>query len=228
MENSSNLPDLDLDNRPESNATVPSTSAEDYINDPILEEQWAMKAFQHAETYFNLLCAVDPKQLRLSRHDDKIYSRFRELFPDFKIDVLDENQIKSNEGKQVTKKQQQNESCSLVGGLILLMVESRKEARSLFAGVPTMHNNAPKNYMQLAGRMLLVIMFLTIVRYELSFTSVIQNFIGGICMLFVAVGFKTKLSALFLVVYLTVVNFYMNCFWLVPDHRGLHDVLRYG
>ncbi|CAF3435497.1 unnamed protein product [Rotaria sp. Silwood1] len=118
-------------------------------------------------------------------------------------------------------------SCSLVGGLILLMVESRKEARSLFAGVPTIHNNTPKNYMQLAGRMLLVIMFLTIVRYELSFTSIIQNLIGGISMLFVAIGFKTKLSALFLVAYLTVVNFYSNCFWLVPNHRALHDFLKY-
>jgi uncharacterized membrane protein YphA (DoxX/SURF4 family) len=118
-------------------------------------------------------------------------------------------------------------SCALVGGLILLMVENRKEARSLFAGVPTMHNNAPKNYMQLAGRMLLVIMFLTIVRYELSFTSILQNLIGGVCMLFVAVGFKTKLSALSLVVYLTFVNFYSNCFWLVSDHRALHDFLKY-
>ncbi|CAF1565553.1 unnamed protein product [Rotaria magnacalcarata] len=118
-------------------------------------------------------------------------------------------------------------SCSLVGGLILLMVENRKEARSLFAGVPTIHNNAPKNYMQLAGRMLLVIMFLTIVRYELTFMSILQNLIGGICMLFVAVGFKTKLSALFLVVYLTSVNFYLNCFWLVPNHRALHDFLKY-
>ncbi|UJR27275.1 hypothetical protein I4U23_008570 [Adineta vaga] len=118
-------------------------------------------------------------------------------------------------------------SCSLVGGLLLLMVENRKEARTLFAGVPTMHNNAPKNYMQFAGRILLVIMFLTIVRYELSFTSVIQNLIGGICMLFVAVGFKTKLSALFMVVYLTFVNFYSNSFWLVPNHRALHDFLKY-
>ena len=67
-------------------------------------------------------------------------------------------------------------SCSLVGGLILLMVENRKEARSLFAGVPTIHNNAPKNYMQLAGRILLVIMFITIVRYEFTIISTIQNF----------------------------------------------------
>jgi uncharacterized membrane protein YphA (DoxX/SURF4 family) len=107
------------------------------------------------------------------------------------------------------------------------MVENRKEGRSLFAGVPTIHNNAPKNYMQLAGRMLLVIMFLTIVRYDLSVTSIIQNLIGGTCMLFVAAGFKTKLSALFLVVYLTFLNFYSNCFWIIPDEVPLHDFLKY-
>lgn len=44
---------------------------------------------------------MDARQLRISRHDDTIYSRFREVFPDFKIDVLDENQMKSNEGKAV-------------------------------------------------------------------------------------------------------------------------------
>ena len=47
---------------------------------------------------------MDPKQLRLSRHDDQVYSRFREVFPELKIDILDENQIKSNEGKTVKSK----------------------------------------------------------------------------------------------------------------------------
>ncbi len=118
-------------------------------------------------------------------------------------------------------------SCSLAGGLILLMVENRKEARSLFAGVPTIHNNAPKNYMQLAGRILLVIMFITIVRFDFTFVSTIQNIIGGICILFVAIGFKTKLSALFLVIFLSIANVYANAFWQVRDHRVLHDFLKY-
>ena len=51
--------------------------------------------------FLKILCAIDPKQLRLSPHDDKIYSRFRELFGDFKIDTLDEDKIKSNEAKIV-------------------------------------------------------------------------------------------------------------------------------
>ncbi|CAF3237037.1 unnamed protein product [Rotaria socialis] len=118
-------------------------------------------------------------------------------------------------------------SCSLVGGLMLLMVENRKEARTLFAGVPTMHNNAPKNYMQLAGRLLLVIMFLTIVRLDFTFISTIQNIIGGICILCVAIGFKTKLSALFLVLFLSISNIYTNAFWRANNHRALQDFLKY-
>ncbi|CAF1449081.1 unnamed protein product [Rotaria sp. Silwood1] len=118
-------------------------------------------------------------------------------------------------------------SLSLVGGLMLLMVENRKEARSLFAGVPTIHNNAPKNYMQLAGRILLVIMFLTIVRFEFTFFSIIKNIIGGICILCVAIGFKTKLSALFLVIFLSIANVYTNNFWSARNIRGLQDFLKY-
>lgn len=118
-------------------------------------------------------------------------------------------------------------SWALSGGLILLMVENRKEARSVFAGVPTIQNNAPKNYMQLAGRILLIIMFITIVRFELSFGSMLQNIIGTALMVCVAIGFKTKLSALFLVTYLFLANFYYNCFWMVRDQKALHDFLKY-
>ena len=44
---------------------------------------------------------MDPKILRLTPHDDDIYKKFREQFPDMKLNVLDENEIKSPEGKVV-------------------------------------------------------------------------------------------------------------------------------
>lgn len=50
-----------------------------------------------------MLCAVDPKQLRLSKQDDQIYKRFREVFPDLNVDTLDEDKIKSKEGKDVKR-----------------------------------------------------------------------------------------------------------------------------
>lgn len=39
----------------------------------MLEALWAEKAFSHAETHFNLLLAVDPRNLKLTPHDDQIY-----------------------------------------------------------------------------------------------------------------------------------------------------------
>lgn len=42
---------------------------------------------------------MDPKLLRLTPHDDLIYKTFRESFPDFKVDKIDEEELKSAEGK---------------------------------------------------------------------------------------------------------------------------------
>jgi ER-derived vesicles protein len=61
---------------------------------------------------------------------------------------------------------------ALIGALLLVLAESRGEARSLFAGIPTMGENKPKNWMQLAGRVLLAFMFITLLRFELSFLQV--------------------------------------------------------
>lgn len=47
--------------------------AEEFGNDEMLEALWAEKAFSHAETHFNLLLSVDPRNLKLTPHDDQIY-----------------------------------------------------------------------------------------------------------------------------------------------------------
>nr|CAG4645916.1 EOG090X0HAI [Lynceus sp. MCZ IZ 141354] len=74
--------------------------AEEFGNDSTVEALWAMKAFDHAAVYFNLLCSIDPKNLKLTKHDDKIYSDFRDLFPTFDIALLNEDEMKSSEGKE--------------------------------------------------------------------------------------------------------------------------------
>lgn len=63
---------------------------------------------------------------------------------------------------------------ALIGALLLVLAESRGEARSLFAGVPSLGDNKPKNFMQLAGRVLLAFMFVTLIRFELSVFQVIS------------------------------------------------------
>jgi hypothetical protein len=50
---------------------------------------------------FQLICSVDPKLLRLTPHDDKIYKEFRRLFPDLQIEVLNEDDIKNDAFKIV-------------------------------------------------------------------------------------------------------------------------------
>lgn len=80
---------------------------------------WAAKAFQHAEIYFNvselnfnvditkqdfsqiqLLCSVDPRDLRLTPHDDEIYSAFRAEFPKLDVGQLNEDDLKTAKAKE--------------------------------------------------------------------------------------------------------------------------------
>ena len=61
---------------------------------------------------------------------------------------------------------------ALGGGLLLLLAESRSEGKSMFAGVPSMGESSPKQYMQLGGRVLLVLMFMTLLHLDSSFFSV--------------------------------------------------------
>ncbi|KAL0269972.1 UNVERIFIED_CONTAM: hypothetical protein PYX00_007535 [Menopon gallinae] len=81
-------------------ANVLSRPAEEFGNDPTLELLWAEKAYQHAEVYFNLLCSVDPLLLRLTPADDEIYQLFRQEFPDMKVAVINEDEMKSPAGKE--------------------------------------------------------------------------------------------------------------------------------
>ncbi|KAK2819204.1 hypothetical protein Q5P01_024765 [Channa striata] len=116
---------------------------------------------------------------------------------------------------------------ALGGGLLLLLAESRSEGKSMFAGVPTMRESSPKQYMQLGGRVLLVLMFMTLLHFDSSFFSILQNMVGTALIILVAIGFKTKLAALTLVLWLLAINVYFNAFWTIPAYKPMHDFLKY-
>lgn len=116
---------------------------------------------------------------------------------------------------------------ALIGALLLVLAEARAEGRSLFAGVPSLGENKPKTYLQLAGRILLAFMFITLLRFEISFLQIVQDLLGSILMILVTVGYRTKLSALMLVLVLTVLNLYHNAWWSVPSYKPLRDFLKY-
>ncbi|KAI0048668.1 DUF757-domain-containing protein [Auriscalpium vulgare] len=70
-----------------------------------VEKQFAVKAVEQAQTYWNLLEKVHPRQLRLTKFDDEIYEHALETFPEFaapheKLEKLDEDWMKSKDGKE--------------------------------------------------------------------------------------------------------------------------------
>uniref|UniRef100_A0A1A9WFH0 Polysacc_synt_4 domain-containing protein n=1 Tax=Glossina brevipalpis TaxID=37001 RepID=A0A1A9WFH0_9MUSC len=80
-------------------ATLLCRPVEEFGNDGLVEEMWAVKAMDHAEIYFNLLTSVHPSLLRLTPYDDQIYQTFRQDFPDLEVDVLTDDILKSAEAK---------------------------------------------------------------------------------------------------------------------------------
>merc|ERR1719495_2687118 len=101
------------------------------------------------------------------------------------------------------------------------------QRRTFFTGEVHGGENKPKMYLQLAGRILLVFMFLTLLRFEMSAMQIIQNVVGSLLMVLVTIGYKTKLSALVLVTWLNILNFYFNAWWTIPAYKPMRDFLKY-
>ncbi|KAG9508801.1 Surfeit locus protein 4-like protein [Fragariocoptes setiger] len=117
---------------------------------------------------------------------------------------------------------------SLCGALALLLAETFEGARrNLFAGVPTLENRKPQNYIQLIGRTFLVGMFLTIQRWEFSFFYVIETLFACLLMFLVTIGYRTRASALALSIYLLIMNFWINAFWRLDARDHYRDLYKY-
>ena len=88
-------------------AAALSADSDQFGNDGRVEEMWAMKAAEHAEVYFNLLCSVEPSRLKLTGNkelDDTIYEDFQKSFPDLNIATFTEDDIKNEKAKAAWRK----------------------------------------------------------------------------------------------------------------------------
>jgi ER-derived vesicles protein len=112
---------------------------------------------------------------------------------------------------------------SVIGGLLMVLGDSFVKKR-VFAGLPTIDEKDKKQYIQLGGRVLLIFLFIGFVfAGEWTIWRVLVSLIGFVACVMVVVGFKAKLSAIILVLLLSIFNILVNNFWTVSTHsRILH------
>lgn len=105
---------------------------------------------------------------------------------------------------------------SVMGGLLMVMSDSWVRKRGSFAGLPTLDEKDRKMYVQLGGRVLLIFLFIGFVfAGQWSVWRFFVSLIGFVACVMVVVGFKARLSAVLLVVLLSIFNVLVNNFWTV-------------
>jgi ER-derived vesicles protein len=105
---------------------------------------------------------------------------------------------------------------SVIGGLLMVLSDSWVRKTKAFAGLPSIDEKDRKMYFQLAGRVLLIFLFIGFVwSGDWSLWRIIVSLIGLVACIMVVVGFKAKFSATLLVLILSVFNVLVNNFWTV-------------
>lgn len=107
---------------------------------------------------------------------------------------------------------------SVLGGLLMVLSDSWVRKNKAFAGLPSIDEKDRKMYFQLAGRILLIFLFVGFVfSGQWSIWRIIVAIFGFVACVMVVVGFKAKFSAIMLVVILSIFNLLVNNFWTVSD-----------
>ncbi|KAI9857427.1 MAG: hypothetical protein M1824_004835 [Vezdaea acicularis] len=121
---------------------------------------------------------------------------------------------------------------SVMGGLLMVLSDSWVRKRFAPAGLPQIDEKDRKMYFQLAGRVLLIFLFIGFVfggnkesRWGIGRILVIM--IGFVACVMVIVGFKAKWSAVLLVVILSIFNVIVNNFWTMHHAHPHKDFAKY-
>ncbi|CBY23600.1 unnamed protein product [Oikopleura dioica] len=117
---------------------------------------------------------------------------------------------------------------ALVGAVLLLYSECLTEQKTLFAGVPSFgEDSKPKQYIQLSGRLLMVLMFMTLIKFNWDSQNVIAILFGLPLVLMVAAGYKTKLVSVALIFLLIIHNMRYNNFWRHSTKTYIFDFKKF-
>ncbi|PNY27825.1 Surfeit locus protein 4-like protein [Tolypocladium capitatum] len=118
---------------------------------------------------------------------------------------------------------------SVMGGLLMVLSDSWVRKTKAFAGLPQIDEKDRKMYFQLAGRVLLIFLFVGFVfSGQWSIWRVIVSLLGAGACVMVVVGFKAKFSAILLVVILSIFNLLVNNFWTLQEHHPHKDFSKYN
>jgi uncharacterized membrane protein YphA (DoxX/SURF4 family) len=105
---------------------------------------------------------------------------------------------------------------SVAGGLFMVLSDSWVTKKFAPAGLPSLDEKDRKMYFQLAGRVLLIFLFVGFVfAGDWTIWRLIVIIIGAVACVMVVVGFKAKWSAIVLVMILSIFNLLVNNFWAV-------------
>ncbi|MCJ1299789.1 hypothetical protein MMC08_002582 [Hypocenomyce scalaris] len=117
---------------------------------------------------------------------------------------------------------------SVMGGLLMVLSDSWVRRKFAPAGLPSIDDKDRKMYFQLAGRVLLIFLFVGFVfSGQWGIGRVIVSVFGLVACVMVVVGFKAKWSAIILVVILSIFNVLVNNFWTLHPHHPHKDFAKY-
>lgn len=112
---------------------------------------------------------------------------------------------------------------SVIGGLLIAFSDSIVRNKTTFAMLPELNSkdDQTKGYLLLAGRMLIVIMFIAFTFSK----SIITILITVVCTVCFAIGYKTKFASIMLGFILTFYNVTLNNYWFYDNSK--RDFLKY-
>ncbi len=119
---------------------------------------------------------------------------------------------------------------SVIGGLVIVFSDSYvRDMRALnMPGLPMLEFKDNKKYFLLAGRVLIVFLFIGFsISKNWSFWRILVSIIGFIACAFIIIGYKAKFAALLLGSLLTIFDITVNHFWDYPYGNPTRDFFKY-